>query len=188
MKTVSLIIIFGITSSLAFPTSNQVCSWESNLKSLVQKLTPNGQKLVNQKFLSILGLFYSSIQPVYAAAGKKYDAINQQLIASRDASTVLQVAYILGVGNSTAGLGLTTLPSLCQNSIQIDSLISSMLPENQQRVLQILNYDEAEIKALMPSILNKHKANNYNLYQQLYRTENPATLNAISSAFRSIYG
>jgi hypothetical protein len=82
MKTVSLIIIFGITSSLAFPTSNQVCSWESNLKSLVQKLTPNGQKLVNQKFLSILGLFYSSIQPVYAAAGKKYDAINQQLIAT----------------------------------------------------------------------------------------------------------
>lgn len=188
MRAISLILILGVASSVAFPTSNQVCSWESNLKGLVQKLTPNGQKLVNQKFLSLLGLFYSSVQPVYAAAGQKYDAINQQLIASRDAATVLQVAYILGVGNSTAGMGLTTLPSLCQNSIQIDSLISSMLPENQQRVLQILNYDEAEIKALMPSILSSHKAQNSNLYRQLYSTENPATLKAISSAFRSIYG
>jgi hypothetical protein len=137
-----------------------------------------------QAFSDFMGLFFIGIQPVYDAVGKQYNETVQKLMASSDASKVSQVGSLLGVGNYTTSISnFTSGTRICTNFVSINSLVGSMSQENQLDLMQLLNLDEAGIKMVLPTIFVIHRALDDKIYQQLMNTENPASLNAIASAF-----
>lgn len=182
MKVFLLNILLSVSLCSAWPTPLKVCTWENSLKDLIQKLTPNGQKLINHAFSDLTSLFYVTIQPVFDATSQHYDETIRKLTASIDAPKFEQVKSILGVGNYTAGFG-ANLPSFCQNSVNINSWISGMRYENQMEIIQLLNFIETGVKRVMPTILATHKAQDRHVYEQLINSDNPTILNAIASAF-----
>ena len=175
-------IIVSIISTLALSANAQfpdVCSWQKNTASVVQKLTPSGQSAVNTILKDLQFTMGAAIQPVYQNVRTQYPFLIAQLEAT-DNQNFQTVLAAIGYNNPNCGAG--NLVDLCQWQAQGSALFAKFRPENQQAVLTLVKSVATTVGANYQIVYAMVAQKNAALVAQLVQNESPANLAALGQA------
>lgn len=182
MKLLLIFFIVGLSSyAVSSESSAEVCAWQTKRDSLIKTLTPSGQKTATTILKDLQYIAGAGVQPLYEYVSKKFNSSVVQLTQSADAPKFFKLANLYGVGNLSLGAG--ELRDGCQDAKDVEALIKTFLPVNQEAVVKIVSAIDEGFGVIFPVIVSINRLLDYKLYDQLTASENPATLVAIASLY-----
>jgi len=169
-----LVITFVAYIQCSSDPVGEICNWQTKRNNLISQLTTQGQQTANQILVDLQKVTFAGIQPVYAYISTQVKKEINQINSTSDASKLILLGSIYGVGNSSAGVG--PLRDSCQDAKNVAAVYSSFSKQNQAAAMKIIDAINTGIVTAFPIFAAINNFQDASLITQLQKTENMTIL------------